>query len=134
MRSVSSIYNTIKDFGLQQSAIVFFFFQAEDGIRDDLVTGVQTCALPISGACACPEAAAACGVPAAGACAAAACGAPAAAVCAAPAGFCAWPSSFAPAPSAPFSSFGGSLRPAACAAVCRLCFAYALALPAPPAD
>src|SRR3990170_7395685 len=27
--------------------LVFFFFQAEDGIRDDLVTGVQTCALPI---------------------------------------------------------------------------------------
>src|SRR5947208_16585523 len=27
--------------------ILFFFFQAEDGIRDDLVTGVQTCALPI---------------------------------------------------------------------------------------
>src|SRR5258708_11828710 len=27
-----------------------FFFQAEDGIRDDLVTGVQTCALPISAA------------------------------------------------------------------------------------
>src|SRR5258708_34549279 len=27
---------------------VVFFFQAEDGIRDDLVTGVQTCALPIS--------------------------------------------------------------------------------------
>src|SRR5207244_6216172 len=26
-----------------------FFFQAEDGIRDDLVTGVQTCALPICG-------------------------------------------------------------------------------------
>src|SRR5258708_36251524 len=26
----------------------YFFFQAEDGIRDDLVTGVQTCALPIS--------------------------------------------------------------------------------------
>src|SRR5574341_2658287 len=26
----------------------FFFFQAEDGIRDYLVTGVQTCALPIS--------------------------------------------------------------------------------------
>src|SRR5205823_8815420 len=25
-----------------------FFFQAEDGIRDKLVTGVQTCALPIS--------------------------------------------------------------------------------------
>src|SRR5258708_36267589 len=28
---------------------MFFFFQAEDGIRDDLVTGVQTCALPIFG-------------------------------------------------------------------------------------
>src|SRR5438552_7010245 len=27
--------------------LFFFFFQAEDGIRDDLVTGVQTCALPI---------------------------------------------------------------------------------------
>src|SRR5260370_31842444 len=26
----------------------FFFFQAEDGIRDSSVTGVQTCALPIS--------------------------------------------------------------------------------------
>ena len=26
----------------------FFFFQAEDGIRDTSVTGVQTCALPIS--------------------------------------------------------------------------------------
>src|SRR5207249_6143662 len=28
--------------------IFFFFFQAEDGIRDRNVTGVQTCALPIS--------------------------------------------------------------------------------------
>src|SRR5947209_16808562 len=28
---------------------IFFFFQAEDGIRDIGVTGVQTCALPISG-------------------------------------------------------------------------------------
>src|SRR5437016_9268928 len=28
----------------------FFFFQAEDGIRDWSVTGVQTCALPISSA------------------------------------------------------------------------------------
>src|SRR5260370_41903016 len=28
---------------------MFFFFQAEDGIRDSSVTGVQTCALPISG-------------------------------------------------------------------------------------
>src|SRR5258708_29093966 len=30
------------------TVVFFFFFQAEDGIRDDLVTGVQTCALPIS--------------------------------------------------------------------------------------
>src|SRR2546430_11353358 len=29
--------------------LMFFFFQAEDGIRDLTVTGVQTCALPISG-------------------------------------------------------------------------------------
>src|SRR5699024_11799965 len=30
------------------SYLYFFFFQAEDGIRDRNVTGVQTCALPIS--------------------------------------------------------------------------------------
>src|SRR2546429_7230500 len=30
------------------SSVLFFFFQAEDGIRDVAVTGVQTCALPIS--------------------------------------------------------------------------------------
>src|SRR5207247_8342823 len=36
-----------------RSAVVCcFFFQAEDGIRDPLVTGVQTCALPISGVAA----------------------------------------------------------------------------------
>src|SRR5690348_18027456 len=29
--------------------LCFFFFQAEDGIRDGRVTGVQTCALPILG-------------------------------------------------------------------------------------
>src|SRR5437867_5136934 len=29
------------------SHVLFFFFQAEDGIRDRTVTGVQTCALPI---------------------------------------------------------------------------------------
>src|SRR5256885_13131971 len=29
-------------------SLFFFFFQAEDGIRDYKVTGVQTCALPIS--------------------------------------------------------------------------------------
>src|SRR2546422_4895695 len=31
-----------------QECLFFFFFQAEDGIRDVAVTGVQTCALPIS--------------------------------------------------------------------------------------
>src|SRR3712207_6939927 len=34
-------------FDLPLGAFVFFFFQAEDGIRDIGVTGVQTCALPI---------------------------------------------------------------------------------------
>src|SRR5437879_11524244 len=34
---------------LLQSLDFFFFFQAEDGIRDTSVTGVQTCALPILG-------------------------------------------------------------------------------------
>src|SRR5207247_3290949 len=29
------------------TCLLFFVFQAEDGIRDPLVTGVQTCALPI---------------------------------------------------------------------------------------
>src|SRR6266850_6891930 len=33
----------------------FFFFQAEDGIRDYKVTGVQTCALPICADAACGE-------------------------------------------------------------------------------
>src|SRR2546430_9262998 len=33
----------------------FFFFQAEDGIRDLTVTGVQTCALPIYPEFCCPE-------------------------------------------------------------------------------
>src|SRR2546429_4622924 len=38
------------NFSSQQclSHTFFFFFQAEDGIRDVAVTGVQTCALPIS--------------------------------------------------------------------------------------
>src|SRR5256885_5393148 len=35
-------------FATLQKLIDFFFFQAEDGIRDYKVTGVQTCALPIS--------------------------------------------------------------------------------------
>src|SRR5258708_32052752 len=36
------------DYRVLSISEIFFFFQAEDGIRDDLVTGVQTCALPIS--------------------------------------------------------------------------------------
>src|SRR5690606_41177664 len=35
---------------VQSNAQSFFFFQAEDGIRDFHVTGVETCALPISAA------------------------------------------------------------------------------------
>ena len=34
---------------LNRGECIFFFFQAEDGIRDVAVTGVQTCALPIYG-------------------------------------------------------------------------------------
>src|SRR5437016_9203909 len=34
--------------GVAMASLVLFFFQAEDGIRDWSVTGVQTCALPIS--------------------------------------------------------------------------------------
>src|ERR687893_1529335 len=33
---------------ISTTCLCFFFFQAEDGIRDHCVTGVQTCALPIS--------------------------------------------------------------------------------------
>src|SRR6266436_9260972 len=35
-------------FVIRVFVLFFFFFQAEDGIRDVAVTGVQTCALPIS--------------------------------------------------------------------------------------
>src|SRR6267378_4689693 len=34
---------------MRMALLFFFFFQAEDGIRDLYVTGVQTCALPILG-------------------------------------------------------------------------------------
>src|SRR2546430_6148776 len=36
-----------RDFCFVSYVCLFFFFQAEDGIRDLTVTGVQTCALPI---------------------------------------------------------------------------------------
>src|SRR2546428_11774318 len=44
-----SVKTADEDLG-RQSAIfaLYFFFQAQDGIRDLIVTGVQTCALPIS--------------------------------------------------------------------------------------
>src|SRR5258708_24415385 len=41
------LYQSIRRHRVHSSVFCFFFFQAEDGIRDDLVTGVQTCALPI---------------------------------------------------------------------------------------
>src|SRR5258708_27030499 len=45
-RGISAEVSVCKS-GPVESFNLFFFFQAEDGIRDDLVTGVQTCALPI---------------------------------------------------------------------------------------
>src|SRR5690606_39283672 len=42
-------YNCIICGSAYVSLFMFFFFQAEDGIRDFHVTGVQTCALPILG-------------------------------------------------------------------------------------
>src|SRR5258706_12129341 len=43
-----AILNTKGVVDCMRKMIFFFFFQAEDGIRDWSVTGVQTCALPIS--------------------------------------------------------------------------------------
>src|SRR2546421_7066210 len=37
------------NYSVSRHTVIFFFFQAEDGIRDLIVTGVQTCALPIFG-------------------------------------------------------------------------------------
>src|SRR2546429_7403365 len=37
----------VSDYTIYVVMVFFFFFQAEDGIRDVAVTGVQTCALPI---------------------------------------------------------------------------------------
>src|SRR5258708_2301269 len=48
VRTVRSVPLSIPKEKLKKAGIpADFFFQAEDGIRDDLVTGVQTCALPI---------------------------------------------------------------------------------------
>src|SRR2546429_2862905 len=47
--SVTVIVPSINSRSSVSETFIFFFFQAEDGIRDVAVTGVQTCALPISG-------------------------------------------------------------------------------------
>src|SRR5438067_9832558 len=44
--AVRAVWTPLKR-GPKKSAKLVFFFQAEDGIRDRNVTGVQTCALPI---------------------------------------------------------------------------------------
>src|SRR2546421_1357158 len=41
------LFMSSSDWSWSVSSSFFFFFQAEDGIRDLIVTGVQTCALPI---------------------------------------------------------------------------------------
>src|SRR5256886_10304208 len=45
---ISSLHNYNVNRYARYRHVSFFFFQAEDGIRDLTVTGVQTCALPIS--------------------------------------------------------------------------------------
>src|SRR5439155_5910373 len=45
--SVLSVYR-VRENSADWRLMTYFFFQAEDGIRDGHVTGVQTCALPIS--------------------------------------------------------------------------------------
>src|SRR2546422_645270 len=47
-RCVAQVALGVSFVGLHTVRLFFFFFQAEDGIRDVAVTGVQTCALPIS--------------------------------------------------------------------------------------
>src|SRR5260370_30744613 len=48
-RTVSSKVSSLNRFSsISTIPSMSFFFQAEDGIRDSSVTGVQTCALPIS--------------------------------------------------------------------------------------
>src|SRR5256885_6906725 len=58
--TMSSILDSVTYFLFNILAVtlmfVFFFFQAEDGIRDYKVTGVQTCALPICLPAACSSA------------------------------------------------------------------------------
>src|SRR6266496_1121060 len=42
-----AVMGVVSGDGANRSPFLLFFFQAEDGIRDLYVTGVQTCALPI---------------------------------------------------------------------------------------
>src|SRR5687768_17690822 len=42
------VKRVLKEHMWKEGTLLVFFFQAEDGIRDVAVTGVQTCALPIS--------------------------------------------------------------------------------------
>src|SRR5229473_4557216 len=51
---IFGLYGVMLVFRFERRRLIVacFFFQAEDGIRDKLVTGVQTCALPISAPCA----------------------------------------------------------------------------------
>src|SRR5260370_11016925 len=48
-RTYYTHYPKFVTFSFADNWLMFFFFQAEDGIRDSSVTGVQTCALPILG-------------------------------------------------------------------------------------
>src|SRR2546430_4274227 len=49
VRTISTLERASRRLTSKGSCVSFiFFFQAEDGIRDLTVTGVQTCALPIS--------------------------------------------------------------------------------------
>src|SRR5260221_3275932 len=43
----AGLHSILLLFRSDHRCLLFFFFQAEDGIRDHCVTGVQTCALPI---------------------------------------------------------------------------------------
>src|SRR2546430_7320268 len=47
-RDIEGLCSNLKITNKKVAYFSFFFFQAEDGIRDLTVTGVQTCALPIS--------------------------------------------------------------------------------------
>src|SRR6516162_11117252 len=49
LRTLGRQFAGIADNDVLRNLTAFFFFHAEDGIRHYKVTGVQTCALPISG-------------------------------------------------------------------------------------